>query len=122
MADSTRTIGAMNGPWALSFRIMLASYPFLVASMIGLGTWIVTKIFELKAWQQQSIAQGAITTEGAKILKLEISAERDLAIAAQHAAFDSEMSALRKTNLDIQGELQKQQFQIERMQDRKPAR
>ena len=42
MADgySRKTIGQINGPWAIMFRVMLATYPIIVGIVIAWLSWI----------------------------------------------------------------------------------
>ena len=111
---SNKTIGELNGVWALSLRIMLATYPLLVTALIAWSTWVTVNLVELRQWK----AIGLQTTSDAKVMKLEITAERDLAIAAFRTSFDPVIDSARKANLDIQSKLQDQQFEIQRLQDR----
>ena len=47
MAESAKTIGGMNGPWALLLRLTLATYPMIVAWAI----WMTANQFEDNAWR-----------------------------------------------------------------------
>ncbi len=68
MADDRKTIGNMNGPWALLLRAALASYPIL----IGWCVWITVQTFESKAFRE---AGDRFTTTDAAIMRREIDAQ-----------------------------------------------
>lgn len=42
-----RSIGNMNGPWALGLKIMLATYPILFAALVGWSSWVTKELIVL---------------------------------------------------------------------------
>ena len=67
MADSTnpRTIGDMNGSWAILLRLALASYPLILAWTV----WVTAQEFKDIGFREQS---DRFTSTDAGILRLEI--------------------------------------------------
>lgn len=61
-------IGEMNGPWALVFRIALATYPLLLAWCI----WVTVQTFESKAFREHG---GRFTTTDAEMMRREFDAK-----------------------------------------------
>ena len=102
----------------MGLRFFLLSYPILLVTGISWATWVTVNLLELRQWR----TIGLQTIESAKVQKLEISAERDLAIAALHTQLDAAIDAARKSNLDLQSKMQDQQFEIQRLQDRATKR
>jgi len=52
MADedkSGRTIGSMNGPWAMMAKLALATYPIVVGSVLTWATWATVNIIETQS-------------------------------------------------------------------------
>ena len=45
MADNRKTIGQMNGPWAITLKLALASYPIVIMAAGSLSIWLVSQTF-----------------------------------------------------------------------------
>lgn len=51
MAD--KTIGGMNGPWALILKLALATYPVLLLALLTWGTWMTVNELKDQSFREQ---------------------------------------------------------------------
>ena len=51
MAD--KTIGGMNGPWALVLKLALATYPVLLLALLTWGTWMTVNQLKDQSFREQ---------------------------------------------------------------------
>ena len=51
MAD--KTIGGMNGPWALILKLALATYPVLLLALLTWGTWMTVNQLKDQSFREQ---------------------------------------------------------------------
>jgi len=68
------TIGALNGPWAMTLKIVLATYPIVLVTSLSWAVWVTVSIYETKAF----IGGGGerITQKDLRALKSEITLEQ----------------------------------------------
>lgn len=56
MSEPSKTIGNMNGPWAIMLRVFLGSYPLV----LGFGVWLVKSIHALDKRHTQLQAEQSV--------------------------------------------------------------
>lgn len=116
--SNPRTIGQLNGIWALSLRLFLASYPVVLTVAIGWSTWVTVNLIELRSWK----GMGLQSLADAKVQKLEIAAERDIALADLRRSISADLDRMRKDDLEMQAKIQDQHFQLQSIQEGKRAK
>jgi len=65
-------IGNLNGPWAIAFKAMLATYPIIVAGILGWGTWVTKEIIILGEFRNRG---DRFTSTDASNMRREIDAQ-----------------------------------------------
>lgn len=68
MTPTHKRIGELNGPWAVLLRVMLATYPPLLAGLLGWGSWVSREVI---------LATDFRTRSEARIAQLEASRNTD---------------------------------------------
>ena len=61
-------IGAMNGPYAILFKVALVTYPVILSAATDFAVWVTNNIYEFRSWTQ---AGPRFTSVDAKVLVAE---------------------------------------------------